>query len=76
MQEPPPTGVAENAAVGRPEALTPDAVEAALAEFRTWLLENPTPGPDAEAVTLDRVLEQFTALRHEVNLQTRASGAA
>jgi molecular chaperone GrpE len=75
MQEPPPPGVAENAGVGRPEALSPDAIEAALAEFRTWLLENPTPGPDAEAVTLDRVLEQFTALRQEVNLQTRASRA-
>lgn len=48
-------------------------IDAALAEFRTWLMENPPPGPDAEAVTLDRVLEQFTALRHEVNLQTKAS---
>lgn len=75
MQEPEAPGVTENAAVGRPEALTPDAVEAVLAEFRTWLLDTPTPGPDAEAVTLDRVLEQFTALRQEVNLQTRASRA-
>lgn len=46
-----------------------------LAEFRTWLLENPIPEPDAEAITLDRVLEQFTALRQEVNLQTKASRA-
>lgn len=74
MQESPPSGIAENPAVGRPEALTPEAAESILGEFRAWLLENATAtAADGEAVTLDRVLEQFTALRHEVNLQTRAS---
>jgi molecular chaperone GrpE len=75
MQEPATSGVAENAPVGRSEGLTPEAIETVLAEFRGWLQESATPEVDREAVTLDRVLEQFIALRQDVNLQTKASRA-
>jgi molecular chaperone GrpE len=66
-------------------------VEAVLAEFRTWLQENLASGgrePPAEAMCreltpparpeapdLHTLLGQFTALRHEVNLQTKAARA-
>src|SRR5947209_12720054 len=66
---------------GGPEAaaLTPEAIEAVLADFRGWLTDlaagrvaaAPTE-PDAEAVDLATLVRQFTALRQEVNLQTRA----
>src|SRR5947209_18310963 len=66
---------------GGPEAaaLTPEAIEAVLADFRGWLTDlaagrvaaAPTE-PDAEAVDLATLVGQFTALRHEVSLQTRA----
>jgi molecular chaperone GrpE len=49
-----------------------------LADFRAWLRESAVPAaapPDAEAVDLHTLLAQFTALRHEVHLQTRASRA-
>jgi molecular chaperone GrpE len=47
-----------------------------LADFRTWLGElGSLPAPPAEppAVDLHTLVAQFTALRHEVNLQTRAA---
>jgi molecular chaperone GrpE len=79
MPDSPPSGVAANAAVHGPEALTPEAIEAVLADFRSWLeqaavpaAEAPPPGPEAEPVDLHTLLAQFVALRHEVNLQTRA----
>jgi molecular chaperone GrpE len=85
MSEPPPTGVAQGPAVADQQALTPAAVEAVLADFRAWLAElaspppaGETPGqapPPAEAVDLHTLLGQFIALRHEVNLQTKASRA-
>jgi molecular chaperone GrpE len=48
-----------------------------LADFRAWLAqaasaEEALPEAPAEAVDLATVVGQFTALRHEVNLQTRA----
>jgi molecular chaperone GrpE len=55
--------------------VTPDQIEAVLADFRAWLLE---AAPSAETVTnaepvdLYTLVAQFTALRQEVNLQTRA----
>jgi molecular chaperone GrpE len=58
--------------------LTDDAIEALLADFRTWLRqlrESPVPQPcDSEAPPIDlhTLLGQFVALRHEVNLQTKA----
>jgi molecular chaperone GrpE len=62
--------------------LTPEVIETVLDSFRTWLheLANPPAGlatvgrrPAAETVDLQTLLSQFVALRHEVNLQTRAS---
>jgi molecular chaperone GrpE len=56
--------------------LTPAAVERVLADFRTWLTDlAAAPSPTAEPPTVDlhTVVAQFTALRHEVNLQTRAA---
>jgi molecular chaperone GrpE len=59
--------------------MTPDDVERLLADFRGWLLAAPEPPPEpADAgppVDLATLVGQFTALRHEVNLQTRASRA-
>ncbi|HXG08161.1 MAG TPA: nucleotide exchange factor GrpE [Gemmataceae bacterium] len=82
MSEHPPPGVAEDASVGRPEALTPEAIEGILAEFRSWLeevarsaAERPAPpvrDEDLEPIDLYTLLSQLTALRHEVHLQTRA----
>jgi molecular chaperone GrpE len=50
-----------------------------LADFRSWLGELATlpPAPaNATAIDLHAVVAQFTALRHEVNLQTRAARSA
>jgi molecular chaperone GrpE len=83
MPEFPSSGVSENAVVGRTEALTPDAIETVLADFRSWLQQ---VGPDnaptsagteeaAQPPDLHTLLGQFVALRHDVNLQTRATRA-
>jgi molecular chaperone GrpE len=78
MPDSPPPGVAAGAAEHRAEALTPEAVEAVLADFRAWLEQAAAPAPEgppaagAEPVDLHTLLAQFVALRHEVNLQTRA----
>jgi molecular chaperone GrpE len=61
--------------------LTSEAIEAVLADFRAWLHRVAAAGTapaDADgaastAVDLHTLLGQFIALRHEVNLQTRAS---
>jgi molecular chaperone GrpE len=59
--------------------MTPDDVERLLADFRGWLLAHPEPPPEpadlGPPVDLATLVDQFTALRHEVNLQTRASRA-
>lgn len=50
-----------------------DAIEKILADFRTWLS---APGRDtapAERVDFPAIVGHFTALRHEVNLQTKAT---
>src|ERR1700722_17975246 len=80
MSEPPPPVVAGDAALNRASALTPEHVAAIVADFQAWLTalaasseESPSDvdaGPD-----LFTLLEQLTALRHEVNLQTRATRA-
>lgn len=52
-------------------------VEAILADFRAWLEEAkaiPTPEPVAD-LDVATVVQHFTALRQEVNLQTKASRA-
>jgi molecular chaperone GrpE len=58
--------------------LTPAAIEDVLAEFRSWLQHLSSPAPDNQAeeepaIDLHTLLGQFTALRHEVNLQTKAA---
>jgi molecular chaperone GrpE len=79
MQESPPADVAANDAGHRPEALSPETIEAVLADFRGWLQQaavEPSPPPPAEGeqpIDLHTLLSQFVALRHEVNLQTRAT---
>jgi molecular chaperone GrpE len=47
-----------------------------LADFRTWLGEladTPAPSGEPAVVDLHTLVAQFTALRHEVNLQTKAT---
>jgi molecular chaperone GrpE len=78
MSDGPPPRVAEGTAVGGAEALTPEAIESILADFRAWLRDaNAAPAvpADAEVIDLHTLLAQFTALRHEVHLQTRAARA-
>jgi molecular chaperone GrpE len=82
MPESAPPGVPAHAADHGPEALTPAGIEAVLADFRSWLhqaavapAESPSVNGDVEAVDLHALLGQFIALRHEVNLQTRATRA-
>lgn len=57
--------------------MTPAAIEAVLADFRSWLQEVASAplascAADVEPIDLHTLLGQFLALRHEVNLQTRA----
>lgn len=52
-----------------------DAIESILGDFRAWLQDaretpEPAPMPDMDLAT---IVQHFTALRQEVNLQTRAS---
>jgi molecular chaperone GrpE len=52
-----------------------------LADFRSWLQQaaataaEPTPAPKAEPIDLHTLLGQLVALKHEVNLQTKAARA-
>src|SRR5262249_2132884 len=64
-------------ASGPGPALTPAEIEATLSEFRAWLTNLAAMGPEPvelppETVDLHTLVAQFTALRQEVNLQTRA----
>jgi molecular chaperone GrpE len=63
--------------------LTPEGIEAILADFRVWLTDlaagrvsesELVPAP-AEPLDVAALISQFTALRHEVNLQTKAARA-
>src|SRR5207244_1561128 len=78
MSEPAPPGVAEAAAGRGPPALSVEAVRA-LADFREWLAAappaEPPAAPAADEPDLHTLLGQFLALRHEVNLQTKATRA-
>ncbi len=59
--------------------MTADAIDRILADFRTWLEVLPDggepPAPAPPAVDLATLAAQFTALRHDVNLQTKAARA-
>ena len=80
MSDAAPPGGFASAADGRvPAALN---VEAVLADFRAWLTEfgdtgglTPRRSPEPP-LDLAALVAQFTALRHEVNMQTKASRAA
>ena len=78
MSESPTPPIVENAAQPRSQALSAAAIEAVLAEFRGWLSAVGQTGfaevsPPLETLDLHTLLAQFTALRHEVNLQTKAT---
>src|SRR5262245_33140836 len=81
MPEPTPPPDAGGAAGRRDGPLTPDAIDAALTDFRRWLEElaagrpEPPPAADEPTVDLATLVGAFTALRHEVNLQTKAARA-
>ena len=59
--------------------MTPEKVEAVLADFRSWLQQfgaitsPPVEAEACEPIDLHTLLAQFIALRHEVNLQTKAA---
>src|SRR5262245_52126610 len=86
MSESAPAGIFGDASGGDPEVLTPHSVETVLADFRAWFsqaLAVAASGgldgdqaaaldPEEAPVDLHTLLGQFLALRHEVNLQTRA----
>src|SRR6266849_901136 len=79
MSESAPASVPEYAAERPGQALTPQAIDGLLADFRRWLesLPAPPPAPEPaslaarEPIDLHTLLGQFIAVRHEVNLQTR-----
>ncbi len=66
--------------------LSPEKVEDVLGAFRTWVMQAATDSPEGvsaaegppaveERPDLYTMLEHFTALRHEINLQTKATRA-
>jgi molecular chaperone GrpE len=57
--------------------MTPDAIETLLDDFRAWLEEaiEAPPIEEAPGLELATIVQHFTALRQEVNLQTKASRA-
>ncbi len=80
MSESPPPDIAQDAFNPGVPALTPEAISAVLEDFRGWLTEvgaakTEAAPPVGEEVDLYTLVGQFTALRQEVNLQTRAARA-
>ena len=75
-------GVANDSGADGAAALTAEAIEAVLDDFRAWLHDlakderPPVDSERGESVDLFALVGQFTALRHEVNMQTRAARAA
>ena len=80
MSEPASPGVPESAAE-RHSALSPEAVAAALGELHHWLSALPVapdgspPALPTGGLDLATLLREFTALRQEINLQTKSSRA-
>ncbi len=78
MSDDPSPIVAANAGEFGAEALSADAIEAILADFRAWLQEAQNVSRaegDAPEFDVATILQNFIALRQEVNLQTRATRA-
>jgi molecular chaperone GrpE len=77
MSEPAPPNLAHDTAVHPAAGLSPESIRSILADFQQWLTTAPAPHsaipPDEEPVDLHSLIAQFVALRHEVNLQTRAT---
>jgi molecular chaperone GrpE (heat shock protein) len=79
MSDEAPAGVAGNAAVDAGSHLTPEAIETILNDFRVWLQQTAgcadvaAPMADGPGFSMQTVTAEFTALRHEVNLLTRAA---
>jgi molecular chaperone GrpE len=71
-------GIASTSGGDASAALTDEAIESLLADFRAWLTElrELPPAEPAAGIDLATLAAQFTALRHEVNMQTRAVRAA
>jgi molecular chaperone GrpE len=77
MSESPPPDIAQDAVNPSVPSLTPEAITAVLEDFRGWLMavgpgQADAAPPVGEEVDLYTLVSQFTALRQEVNLQTRA----
>ena len=77
MSESAPARIAQYPAERPAQALTPQAIDGLLADVRRWLegLAAPLPAMPtsaAEPMDLHTLLSQFIAVRHEVNLQTKA----
>lgn len=81
MPDTAPASFAGGPAGGCREALTPERIDAVLAEFRAWLESLPADDRSAfetEAdppVDLATIAAAFTALRHEIHLHTKAARA-
>jgi len=80
MWETPPPDTAANAVGNGQEVLTPAAIENVLADFRSWLQQMsgaalPVQPEEEQTPPMDlhTLLGQFVALRHDVNLQTKAA---
>ena len=79
MSEPTSSSVAGDDAQDARPALTPEAIEGVLQDFRAWLQEamqypQPVVAEERE-FHWQTLVAEFTALRQEVNLQTRAARA-
>jgi molecular chaperone GrpE len=79
MSEQPTPGASQAITERCSEALTPDRIESVLSQFRAWLQDaaarsGATDAPQQRAGTIDlhTLVAQYAALRHEVNLQTKA----
>lgn len=60
-------------------ALSSESIDRILADFRDWLTQlarMPIQGEEPPTVDLHTLVSQFTALRHEINLQTKAARSA
>ncbi len=76
MHESPPPSFAGEAGRDGDIALNAAGIDKLLTDFRDWLADLPASSPPTiatETVDLATLVRQFTALRQEVNLQTRAS---
>jgi hypothetical protein len=79
MSESASPSLAHDTSVDSAPALNPEMIRSILADFQEWLTSaaipasQSAPAPDENPVDLHALIGQFVALRHEVNLQTRAT---